>query len=64
MKKAISDGMSSIAFPLIGVGQLGYDPTSVAECFHKAKLSAGKSIDVSIVNQPVLTMLHFSFRGC
>jgi O-acetyl-ADP-ribose deacetylase (regulator of RNase III) len=51
MTKAINDGMSSIAFPLIGVGQLGYNPASVADCFHKAKIGAGKSIKVSIFSQ-------------
>jgi len=31
------DGMSSIAFPTVGCGKLGYDPKSVAHSFVRAQ---------------------------
>jgi hypothetical protein len=45
---AINDGMSSIAFPLVGVNNLRYDASEIATCFMKAKLAAKRPIDVSI----------------
>ena len=30
---AASAGMSSVAFPTVGCGRLGYDPCDVADCF-------------------------------
>jgi hypothetical protein len=48
IEMAIKDGMSSIAFPLLGVNNLQYEASAVADCFIKAKRAAKKPIDVSI----------------
>ena len=36
LNTAVKDKMSSIAFPTVGCGRLGFSPTTVAECFRAA----------------------------
>jgi len=44
--KATADGMTSIAFPAVGCGRLGYDPRDVANCFLRAQRDTGCQLQV------------------
>jgi len=46
LNAAVKDKMSSIAFPTIGCGHLGFDPKTVAECFKAAKRDTGAALTV------------------
>ena len=49
--KAAAARMTSIAFPTIGCGRLGYDPQDVADCFVRAQRDAGCQLQVSHVHK-------------
>jgi len=44
--KAAAAGMTSIAFPTIGCGRLGYDPCDVADCFVCAQRDSACQLQV------------------
>lgn len=39
-------GVKSIAFPTLGCGKLGYNPSDVAECFSRAVKKTGSDLQV------------------
>jgi len=44
LRMAKEDGMSSIAFPTVGCGKLGFDSKSVARCFIQAQRNTQSSL--------------------
>jgi len=48
--KAAAAGMTSVAFPTIGCGHLGYDPRDVADCFVRAQRDTGCQLQVLMNN--------------
>ena len=46
LKTAVKDNMSSIAFPTIGCGHLGFNPATVAECFKAASRDTDAALTV------------------
>jgi len=43
---AEEDGMSSVAFPTVGCGKLGFDPKSVAHSFTQAQRNTQSTVQV------------------
>jgi O-acetyl-ADP-ribose deacetylase (regulator of RNase III)/uncharacterized membrane-anchored protein YhcB (DUF1043 family) len=50
LKMAADNRTTSIAFPTIGCGRLGYDPADVANCFIRAQLDTRSSLKITIVS--------------
>ena len=48
--KATSAGMTSVAFPTLGCGRLGYDPRDVADCFLRAQRDSDCQLQVRVYN--------------
>jgi len=58
------DRMSSIAFPTVGCGKLGFDPRSVAHCFIQAQRTTQSTVQARtyclllvLYNKRVFTLL-------
>jgi O-acetyl-ADP-ribose deacetylase (regulator of RNase III) len=47
LNMAAADQFSSIAFPAVGCGFLGYSPRSVIECFLKAQAATNTTTEVT-----------------
>jgi len=45
---AEKDKMSSIAFPTVGCGKLGFDPKSVADCFLQAQRNTQSTVQAGM----------------
>ena len=41
--KALSKGYSSIAFPTIGCGRLGYNIRDICQCFHEVEKEVSRA---------------------
>jgi len=67
IKMAVSQKMSSIAFPTIGCGKLGFDPAVVAECFLQAEKDINSLIKVhdacNAAKVPVIGSKVYIFTG-
>jgi len=48
LSKATSARLSSIAFPTLGCGRLGYDPCDVADCFLRAQRDTAGQLQVGV----------------
>jgi len=46
LEMAAENGMSSIAFPTVGCGKLGFDAKSVARCFLQAQRNTQSTVQV------------------
>jgi O-acetyl-ADP-ribose deacetylase (regulator of RNase III) len=47
LNMAVADNFSTIAFPSVGCGKLGYSPSTVIDCFVKALQATKTDIEVT-----------------